>query len=544
MKNSILKKAFCLAVCLMMLLPLAACQGTSSAPAATSTPQEATSAPAASSAAASTAPAPAESANAAPTEIDVFLNMTWYPTDKFEGAIPEAITKATNIVLKPTRAADAGQLGLMIASQSLPEMVFTDVELSRLSDSALCMPYNKLMEQYTPDWKPSQMAITNASSYAQDGNYYFLFSHAFTKEQWDAATSGVPMADSLFFRADIVKALGVDINSINTIDDLTALFQKVKDYENGKGMWVYCPGMEQFGYFKEMYGITGNTDYQEVDGKYVHTINYANYEKYLKLCNDYFRKGFINPDGFAMDEATSDDQMISGKTFSYTDVTQGYAYTETHEAQKIDPNASILEMKPLGDDAKYRLVNLGWSGTFISNSCKHPEQAIKLMQFLFSDVGAKLTMWGREGIDYTLQANGAPKFSDDWVTATQDEVTFASKYNTNFYFGTTGLYEAIGRTAALGQEYQDIYTLIRKKIVVEPWYTLAAPKDPNSDEYTVMTKLQDLMKTSEPTIIQSKDDAEFAANMQKLKDDAKQIGIDKLDAYMNTNIPKCKALYN
>jgi acetyltransferase len=71
-----------------------------------------------------------------------------------------------------------------------------------------------------------------------------------------------------------------------------------------------------------------------------------------------------------------------------------------------------------------------------------------------------------------------------------------------------------------------------------------AAKDPNSDEYTIMTKLQDLMKTSEPKIIQSKDDAEFAANMQEMKDAAKTIGVEKLDTYMNDTIPKSKALYN
>lgn len=536
MKKTTITKALCLAVgILLTMLPLAACQS-AAAPMASPVATEKAADPGAESAAPET--------KGAVAEIEVFLNHTWYPTDKFEGVIPEAITEATNVVFKPTRAADDGQIGLMIASGDLPEMIFTDKELSRLSSSDFCKPYNKLIEQYEPDWTPNNVAITNASSYAQDGNYYFLFSHAFTNEEWANAKAGVPMADSLFYRGDIAKAVGMPTESINTMEDLDSLFAKVKEYAKDKGMWVYCPGMQTFGYFKTMWGMTTNTDYNEADGKYVHTINYANFEAYLKKLNEYYRAGYINPDGFAMDEATSDDQMVSGKTFSYTDVTQGYAYTQTHMAQKVNPEAVVLEMKPLRVEAQYRLVQLGWSATFITNNCKNEEAAIRVMKYLFSPEGALLTMWGRPGTEYTLQDNGAPKFSDEWVAATQDEVTFASKYNTNFYFGTTGLTEAVGRTAHLGDEYQGTYAEIRKHIVCEPWYTLAAPKDPNSEEYTIMTKLQDLMKTSEPKIIQSKDDAEFAANMQEMKDAAKTIGVEKLDAYMNSNIPKSKALYN
>ena len=55
----------------------------------------------------------------AETELTVWLNHTWYPTDEFVGIIPDAIREKTGVTLDPTRAVDESQLGLMIASGDL-----------------------------------------------------------------------------------------------------------------------------------------------------------------------------------------------------------------------------------------------------------------------------------------------------------------------------------------------------------------------------------------------------------------------------------------
>ena len=152
-------------------------------------------------------------------------------------------------------------------------------------------------------------------------------------------------------------------------------------------------------------------------------------------------------------------------------------------------------------------------------------------------------MWGREGIEYTPDENGNPVYSDEWIEATKDEETFASKYNTNFYFGTTALNEAIGRTCFLDQAYQDTYARIRARIACEPWFGLAEPKDPDSDEYVITKKLQDLMKTWNTTLILSATEADFDANLTQLRENAKQVGVQQLTEYMNKEIAAKKALY-
>lgn len=481
----------------------------------------------------------------ADTDLTVWLNHTWYPTDEFIGIIPEAINEATGITLTPTRAVDESQLGLMIASGDLMDLTFTDQELSRLSNADLCYSYNELIEKYCPDWKPDPTAIANASAYSTDGNYYFLFSHAFTTEQWRTATAGVPSIGTLCYREDIAKELGFDATAFTSIEELDALYAAV--HEKYPDMEVLCYGpVTGLQYFDFMFGITPHTYWlQAEDGTYQHIVESVNFEKEMRKLNEYYRLGYINPDSFAYDESTADGNMYSGKTFSYVNSTQGYARTFTTMGRESTGNESfsVLEMNPLGEAFSVRLANLGWCGTFISRNCKDPEAAIKLMQYLFSDEGAMLTMCGREGVEYTLDEAGVPVFCQEWIDATADEEEFTTKYNTNFYFGTTGLIEAISRTCTLPEAYQNTYAKIRERIVCEPWYTLAEPKDPDSDEYVISIKLKDMVKTWTSTLILSDSDEAFEANLAQLRANAKQVGVDELTAFMNDEIVAKKALY-
>ena len=47
--------------------------------------------------------------------LDWWTDFSWYYSDNWEGIIPEEITRATGVACEVTRAADSGQLNLMIA---------------------------------------------------------------------------------------------------------------------------------------------------------------------------------------------------------------------------------------------------------------------------------------------------------------------------------------------------------------------------------------------------------------------------------------------
>ena len=156
-----------------------------------------------SQAAATTATAPAEE-----TEFSLFINMTWYWTDQWSGIIPDDLTEKTGVKFNVTRATDDKQLGLMIASDDLPDVVYTDVELNRLSDEKYCYDYGDLIANYAPDWQPGETQVMIAKTKSKDGKYYYIPNEVASVEKLRNAKSGAPNFGSLCIRQDILDALG------------------------------------------------------------------------------------------------------------------------------------------------------------------------------------------------------------------------------------------------------------------------------------------------------------------------------------------------
>ena len=86
------------------------------------------------------------SADEATDTLDVFINMSWYPNDSFTGIIPDLIKEETGVDLNVTIATDSNQLGVMIGSGELPDLVFTDTRTGPVCLIPMCaIP--------TPNWK-------------------------------------------------------------------------------------------------------------------------------------------------------------------------------------------------------------------------------------------------------------------------------------------------------------------------------------------------------------------------------------------------------
>ena len=120
-------------------------------------------------------------------ELDVFINESWWPVDTFTGIIPEAITEATGVKLNVTVCADDNQLGLMIASNDLPDLIFTQRELNRLSNEDMCYSYDELLEAYAPDYQFNDLQVAIGRSLGTDGKYYAVLNAFNTAEEWATA---------------------------------------------------------------------------------------------------------------------------------------------------------------------------------------------------------------------------------------------------------------------------------------------------------------------------------------------------------------------
>lgn len=475
-----------------------------------------------------------------PIELTVFLNHTWYDTESFTGIIPEEITRRTGIKLVPTKATDYTQLGVLASSGELPDLVFTSQMLDILSDPTICYSYDELIDEYNVDWDIAEDAKINAKSYSQDDHYYFVFSHTSSNKDWEN-TRAVPMVASIQYRKDMLDELGIAVDDINTLEDLDNVFAAVKEKWPDVTPLVFATTTWTLDPFKTYNNCTLQDFVLNDDGTCDITAKTEPFYDYLKYCNSMYQNGYINADNFSWESADSEAAMSSGKAFAIIGNTQGTGAAILNGLASTAPDAEIWEMKPLSD---FPLINseIGWCGTFITKNNKYPEESIRFMQFLFSEEGQKLTQWGREGIEYTIDDRGLPVFSDEWQ-ASIDDNTNTQKYNTNFYFGGSKILEAEARCAVQPEQYQATNDAIRESYDNQEWYVYATPKTSDGDYKVIYDKMRDYIKTGQAKVILSADDAEFEKNYEEFIQQLDSMDVDSLAEWMGPRLAEAKAMF-
>lgn len=478
-----------------------------------------------------------------PVTLDLYLDFTWFPTDSWTGAIPETLTANGGVNFDVTRSADDSQLGLMIASGDLPDVVFTSNEIDRLSDSNLCYSYDELIEEYGIDWAPSEDRIAIARSHnanAEDEHYYTILQNYNSAEDWANAADGVvPNIPCAYFRKDIWEELGSP--KMETKEDVINVLKMVKEQypdltplNGGNPVW-------RFGPMKVWYGVSANYIF-DADGNTVLSDTTENYYEYLKCVNELYREGFFPEENLAITNEDDARQLaLNGKCFMYEHCARPTLLDQLNTAtQQNLPDAEWLPLAPILDDSEELVrTNAGWAGVFISKNCKDPEAAIKMIAYMNSPEGQHLALWGREGTDWTEGDNGMPVFSDEWIETAKDQDKMNSMFNNNYYMCTTELDELYTYYSSADQEIVDIFGRNKDKIKNYPEIAIAEPTS-TSDMGIIKAKIDEAKEAELVKIYTADSDEAFEAAYQNYKDLLDKIGVQELNSYMTEKVKEVR----
>lgn len=475
--------------------------------------------------------------NKEPVTLTIFFDHTWIPTDDFTGIIPEEITKATGVTLDVTFPVDSNQLGVLAASGDLPDLVYTQNMIYRMSDENLCYSIEDLIAQYNVEWDISAKQLGIGRGLSTDGKAYTILNHVSTKADWEGSTAA-PMVPSLSYRADLLKKAGLSLENVDDLDGLYEVMLAVKEAYPEK----ITMNMEQFwniACFRVLLGMDNYDFLEQEDGSYKHYVKDARWEEIMMFLNKCYRSGFMSTDD---DFFVPGSKAISADMYVFsTGCTQNAITSRNVDAKAVEPEAEVYEMVPWST-ASYVVSDFGWSGLFITKSCKNPEAAIKFMAWMFTPEAQALTQMGRPGVDYTLDAEGKPIFSDEWKAAMENG-THDKKWNPYFYFGGSEIVEADSRCATHKPEWNaEAYAIIRDRYDNYPWIQAALPSG-DSDEKIIWDEYQELLDTYEHKIIMADSEEgakELIAEFQKY---AESIGLSDLEAYMTTQIAALKPMY-
>jgi putative aldouronate transport system substrate-binding protein len=378
---------------------------------------------------------------------------------------------------------------------------------------------------------------------AADGHFYTLKTHYNNEAAWnDPRNLPSPGDPGLFVREDIMEELGNP--PLESLEDLLNIYKMVK--AKYPDLIVYIPHPTWWNAFLDMLGVSSQLYADDNGGVHVY-FNHPGYLDYLKFMNTLYREGYLNPESFTYKPEQFLQIVKSGQVFSAS-----YNTSLADETNKTyDENGVDAHLVPVVKALKYkgeeRLkildTSVGWASFFISKNVKDPARAIRFVEFLKSPEGDALTQWGIEGVHYTLTSDGLLKRPEDYNSRPVTETGVGP-----WYFQASGLGEGVAVSSVKVNNpdystYVDLLKFRKAYYVRDP--ALAFVKPPaDSDEYTINVKLTELVKNEQIGIIMSADEAEVEAKYNKMMEDAKKIGLEKLENYMTEKYAEAKAKYD
>jgi ABC-type glycerol-3-phosphate transport system substrate-binding protein len=252
---------------------------------------------------------------------------------------------------------------------------------------------------------------------------------------WLAATSkegriyGLPtykpiaLTPMVVYRQDIADELGIDMSKVNTVSDLTAVFEQVKAaypdmtpvaaVNTGNiGLTTTIPRVDYL--TDSIYspkGVLINNDTKVVDF-------YASegFAEITNLARTWYNEGLVMKDA-ATTTSTAAELMSSGNYFSYV---AAYSYPEADTAAAIEAVSG-------GYDLGARMIGKAFLDTtsinaltwMVSSTSDVPEAALKFLNLTFTDKDVvNLIIYGLEGRDFVKNEDGTVSYPEGQDAAT------------------------------------------------------------------------------------------------------------------------------
>ena len=338
----------------------------------------------------------------------------------------KAISEKTGINLEWIHPAGTGteQFNVMIASGDYPDIIFWnyDTSISKYIDDKVGIKLNDYLDKYAPNFNKileqnptikKQITLDDGTipKFPQiDLNEKRLNYRGFQMRQdWlDKVNMKAPVTMDDWYK--VLKAFKeADLNGNGKSDEIPYAFEGVAP--NGNTI----SGLEPFA---GAWGLRTTFYKNPKTGKITYGYLEPGMKDFLTTMNKWYTEGLIDPEYITVDRKTIDKKVLNNTVGSYWG-TATYMNGYHQLMNSKDPKFSITAIQfPTGVagkayhtvDQAIRLVS-GFGGMVTSTS-KHPVEAVRFCDYLYSEAGLNYQNWGIEGKSYTVE-NGKKKLTDE-----------------------------------------------------------------------------------------------------------------------------------
>ena len=340
----------------------------------------------------------------------------------------EEIEKRTNIKINWDVTAPAQYVEVMklrvSAGGELPDVMLlpNGVNLGELGSDGRIVPLEGYIDKYGDNINamyeefPHVKALTSA-----DGHIYSINT---------VSENAYFMPYAFTIRKDWLDRLG--LKEPETIDELVTVLEAFRDEDadgdgNKNNEIPFSVGGHAW--YTTFWAQAWNLHLFYSDGWYPDENGNMQYEfmsdrakEFYTWLNNFYEEGLLDPE-LTMGDETKLFEKVSrnevGAFLAYP--AQIPALESALEANGVEGAELLPLVPPKGPYAQMTeiLGDVTVNGYVVTESCKNPEVVVALIDYLMSNEGKALMNLGIEGVTYTRDADGTPKFTE-YVTANPD----------------------------------------------------------------------------------------------------------------------------
>lgn len=365
------------------------------------------------------------------------------------------IKEKTGISIELTAVQDGGdydtKLAAMVASNDLPD-VFPGGKESEMIQAGVIIPLDDLVDKHAPNLKADKyaqvMMLMRKNNNKVDGKLYTL---GMCMGTWDSGTGSLL---GNYIRWDLYKQLGYpklesyDDDLLNVLIEMQKLEPVNKDGKKTYVMGSYTPAGVQ-GNFMGAYTIGFTEGINNASLGYMLEAPIDTYLPYdqsplknkgstiwrgLKFLNKAFQAGVLDPDSYTQTYDNYQQKLNEGR-YMITQLSWLANAMNVKFKEQGMPEKGYVALPPLNNTERYSLYSgyLWGERTFhVAKTCKYPERAVQLLDFMSTYEFSRIANNGLEGTNWNM-VNGRPVPTDEYLAAQKTDKEFQLKTGAGIY---------------------------------------------------------------------------------------------------------------
>ena len=244
----------------------------------------------------------------------------------------------------------------------------------------------------------------------------------------------IALTQMVIYRQDIADALGIDMSTVNSLDDVTPILEQVKAaYPDMTPVAAVNQG--NIGLMPQNVDYLTDSIYSPkgvLIGDELKVVDYYASPEFASLCGlarDWYTKNLVMKDA-ATTSSTAAELMASGNYFCYI---ASYSYPEADTAASLEAQCGGFDLgaKTIGS-AFLDTSSINALTWMVASTSDVPESALKFLNLTFTDPDVVNTLiYGIKDRDYVLSADGFMSYPEG-----QDATTVP--YTAQLSCGTLG----------------------------------------------------------------------------------------------------------